>query len=127
MPEASVDPPLPAVRQAVALALAVLAGRLCAVEVVPQVDAELEVHWCTSDGTAVTPRTAVSHIRGSLRSILTVSMANSSTRVVDTRKTIPGLRALQNAAVRAGADLSSVGALTHSAPALGTGLDLVAP
>jgi len=151
------DPPIVAVRDAVARALAedvlpigdltaalvpaatvaragivsrahgVLAGSLCAVEAFRQVDPALEVDWRTADGGALSPGTVVGVVHGSLRSILTaertalnflchlsgvatlasryvavVTAANPGTRVLDTRKTTPGLRALEKAAVRAG-------------------------
>jgi nicotinate-nucleotide pyrophosphorylase (carboxylating) len=152
-----VDPPLDAVRQAVALALeedlgplgdltaalvpvglrartevvarepGVLAGRLCALETFARVDDELAVRWHLPDGSALDKGTVVAEIEGSLRSILTgertalnflchlsgvasltrrfvdaVAAANPATRVLDTRKTTPGLRLLEKAAVRAG-------------------------
>jgi nicotinate-nucleotide pyrophosphorylase (carboxylating) len=167
MASSPVDPPLLAVRQAVALALAedwlplgdltaslvdasrnattavvarapgVVAGRLCALESFCQVDPNLDVDWHAPDGTAVGPGSVVAHVRGPLRSILTaertalnflchlsgvasatrrvvdaVAAVNPSTRVVDTRKTIPGLRALQKAAVRAGGGRNHRGSLS---------------
>jgi nicotinate-nucleotide pyrophosphorylase (carboxylating) len=167
MVEPSVDPPLNAVRQAVALALAedwlplgdvsaslldascraetavvarapgVAAGRLCALEAFHQVDLTVDVDWRIPDGTPVLPGTVVAQVRGSLQSILTaertalnflchlsgvatatrrvveaVAAVNPSTRVVDTRKTMPGLRALQKAAVRAGGGRNHRGSLS---------------
>ncbi len=163
----SVDPPVNAVREAVALALAedllplgdlsaslldascgaetavvaraagVVAGRLCALEAFHQVDPTVDVDWRATDGTDVFPGTVVAQVRGPLRSILTaertalnflchlsgvatatrrvveaVAAANPSTRVVDTRKTVPGLRALQKAAVRAGGGRNHRGSLS---------------
>lgn len=163
----SVDPPIVAVRRAVALALAedvlplgdltaslmdasravetsivarspgVVAGRLCALETFRQVDPAIEVDWRAPDGSHVVPGAVVGHVRGLLPSILTaertalnflchlsgvatatwrvvdaVARANPSTRVVDTRKTIPGLRALQKAAVRAGGGRNHRGSLS---------------
>ena len=105
----------------------VVAGTLCAVEAFAQVDAGLVVDWRVPDGGAIEPGTVVAEVAGSLRSILTaertalnflchlsgiatlvrqyvdvVTAANPATRVLDTRKTTPGLRALEKAAVRAG-------------------------
>ena len=105
----------------------VVAGELCAREAFGQVDAELKVLWHRPDGCSVAPGDAVAEVSGTLRSILTaertalnflgrlsgiatltrryvdaVHAANPSTRVLDTRKTTPGLRALEKAAVRAG-------------------------
>ena len=166
-PSSAVDPPMLAVRQAVALALAedwlplgdltaslidpsrtattsvvarapgVVAGRLCAIETFHQVDPDVEVGWHLPDGTAVGPGSVVARVRGPLRSILSaertalnflchlsgvasatrrvveaVAVANPSTRVLDTRKTIPGLRALQKAAVRAGGGRNHRGSLS---------------
>jgi nicotinate-nucleotide pyrophosphorylase (carboxylating) len=121
----------------VSRASGVVAGRLCVLESFRQVDPEVEVEWHAPDGTAVTPGSVVAHVRGPLRSILTaertalnflchlsgvasatrrvvdaVAAANPSTRVVDTRKTIPGLRALQKAAVRAGGGRNHRGSLS---------------
>ena len=105
----------------------VVAGRLCAVEAFHAVDPTLSVKWHAPDGTRVLPGTVVAEVSGNLRSILTaertalnflchlsgvatltasyveaVSGANAATRVLDTRKTTPGLRSLEKAAVRAG-------------------------
>jgi nicotinate-nucleotide pyrophosphorylase (carboxylating) len=152
-----VHPPITAVRDAVARALAedltpigdltslllppdlaatarfvprhggVLAGRLCAVEAFRQVDPALEVVWEADDGDPVATGRAVGRVTGRLASILTaertalnflghlsgiatltaryvaaLAAAGGSLRVWDTRKTTPGLRALEKAAVRAG-------------------------
>jgi nicotinate-nucleotide pyrophosphorylase (carboxylating) len=105
----------------------VVAGQRCAEEAFAQTDERLEVAWHHGDGSAVTPGTVVAEVRGPLRAILTaertalnflghlsgvatttrayvdaVTSVNPAVRVLDTRKTLPGLRALQKAAVRAG-------------------------
>ena len=105
----------------------VIAGQRCAEEAFAQTDAALEVTWHHGDGSRVSPGTVVAQVAGPLLSILTaertalnflghlsgvatttrayvdaVTRANPAVRVLDTRKTIPGLRALQKAAVRAG-------------------------
>jgi nicotinate-nucleotide pyrophosphorylase (carboxylating) len=105
----------------------VLAGELCAEEAFAQVDPTLEVHWATADGCQLAAGQRVAEVSGTLRSILTaertalnflsrlsgiatltrhfvdaVHAANPATRVLDTRKTTPGLRSLEKAAVRAG-------------------------
>jgi len=105
----------------------VVAGRLCALEAFTQVDASVVVDWHLPDGSPVGPGAVVADVEGPLRSLLgaertalnflchlsgvagltrrfvdAVSAANASTRVLDTRKTTPGLRALEKAAVRAG-------------------------
>jgi len=121
------DPSRAAVTTVVAREPGVLAGRLCVLETFRQVDPAVDVDWQAPDGTAVEAGSVVGEVRGPLASILTaertalnflchlsgvatatrrvvdaVGAANPSTRVVDTRKTLPGLRALQKAAVRAG-------------------------
>jgi nicotinate-nucleotide pyrophosphorylase (carboxylating) len=105
----------------------VIAGELCAKEAFGQLDDGLKVLWHLPDGSSVGPGEPVAEVSGSLRSILTaertalnflgrlsgiatmtrryvdaVRAVNPSTRVLDTRKTTPGLRALEKAAVRAG-------------------------
>lgn len=89
------------------------------------VDVRLQVAWMRTDGDRVAPGDVVGEISGSARSIVTaertalnflgrLSAVASSTarmvdlvdgtgvRIVDTRKTTPGLRALEKAAVRHG-------------------------
>ena len=105
----------------------VIAGQACAVEAFAQVDATTVVEVAAPDGTAVVPGDVVATVRGSMVSILSaertalnflghlsgvatqtrllvdaVAAVSSTTRVLDTRKTTPGLRALEKAAVRAG-------------------------
>jgi nicotinate-nucleotide pyrophosphorylase (carboxylating) len=111
----------------VARADGVLAGRLCALEAFGQVDAAVAVEFLERDGAFVGAGTVVADVAGPMRSVLTaertalnflchlsgiatltrrfvdvVSQANPATRVLDTRKTTPGLRLLEKAAVRAG-------------------------
>jgi nicotinate-nucleotide pyrophosphorylase (carboxylating) len=111
----------------VARAEGVLAGRLCALETFSQIDPTLEVDWRVADGGWLVPGSVVAEVSGPMRSILTaertalnflchlsgvatmtrrfvdaVTAANPATRVLDTRKTTPGLRVLEKAAVRAG-------------------------
>ena len=111
----------------VARAEGVVAGRLCALETFKQVDPSVVVEWRLPDGAALVPGSVVAEVSGPMRSILTaertalnflchlsgvatvarrfvdaVGAANPATRVLDTRKTTPGLRALEKAAVRAG-------------------------
>ena len=91
------------------------------------------------DGAEVVPGDVVAEVSGPLRSILTaertalnflchlsgvasltrsfvtaVRRANPSTRVLDTRKTTPGLRALEKAAVRAGGGHNHRGSLSDA-------------
>jgi len=117
----------------------VVAGRACAVEAFAQVDPAVTVEWLAPDGSAVTPGDVVARIDGPLRSILTaertalnfvghlsgvatltrayvdaVRAANPATRVLDTRKTTPGLRTLEKAAVRAGGGHNHRGNLSEA-------------
>ena len=105
----------------------VVAGRACALETLRRVDPTVAVEWLIPDGGWLVPGSVVAEVSGPLRSILSsertalnflchlsgvatlarrfvdaVVAANPATRVLDTRKTTPGLRALEKAAVRAG-------------------------
>jgi nicotinate-nucleotide pyrophosphorylase (carboxylating) len=102
----------------------VLAGTLAAAEVYRQLDRRITVAWHAHDGDALGPGAELGRIDGPLRSILTgertalnflchlsgiatltrayVQAAGDRVRILDTRKTLPGLRALEKAAVRAG-------------------------
>ena len=117
----------------------VVAGRLCALEAFAQVDPSLVVDWYLPDGSDVVGGTAIATVSGRLRSLLTaertalnflchlsgvatmarryseaVHSANPATRVLDTRKTTPGLRALEKAAVRAGGAWNHRGSLSEA-------------
>ncbi len=117
----------------------VVAGRACAVEAFGQIDPSVTVDWRLPDGSPVGPGDVVATVEGSLRSILTaertalnflghlsgvatltrayvdvVQAANPGTRVLDTRKTTPGLRALEKAAVRAGGGHNHRGSLSEA-------------
>jgi nicotinate-nucleotide pyrophosphorylase (carboxylating) len=117
----------------------VVAGRACALETLAQVDPALRADWRIADGDAVGPGDVVATVEGPLRSILTaertalnflghlsgvatltsrfvaaVGRANPATRVIDTRKTTPGLRALEKAAVRAGGGRNHRGSLSEA-------------
>ncbi len=102
----------------------VLAGRAAASEVFRQVDPTVDLDWHDDDGTRLEPGRVVAGIAGNLRSILAaertalnllqhasgvatltrayVDASDGRAKVRDTRKTLPGLRALEKAAVRAG-------------------------
>lgn len=102
----------------------VLAGTASAHEVFAQLDSRVEVEWLEGDGAVLHTGTVVARVHGPLRSILAaersalnllghlsgvatltaryVELAAGRTRIRDTRKTLPGLRALEKAAVRAG-------------------------
>lgn len=103
-----------------------LAGRACAVEVFRQVDPMVTVQWEAADGDPVSsgqelavvtgPRASVftaertalnflSHLSGIATEVARYAAAAAAAgraRVRDTRKTTPGLRALEKAAVRVG-------------------------
>jgi nicotinate-nucleotide pyrophosphorylase (carboxylating) len=120
---------VPAERRAtariVAKAPGVIAGTEVAVEVFRRCDPSLELHVDAPDGTAVEPGDVVMRIEGSARAILTgertalnllqqlsgvatvtrryvQAVEGTGARVIDTRKTTPGLRVLEKAAVVAG-------------------------
>jgi nicotinate-nucleotide pyrophosphorylase (carboxylating) len=104
---------------------AVLAGRPYVDEVFRQVDPRVRVEWHASDGDAVVPDQVLYRLSGPARSLLTgertalnfaQSLSGTATatrryadaiaslpcRILDTRKTIPGLRNAQKYAVRCG-------------------------
>jgi nicotinate-nucleotide pyrophosphorylase (carboxylating) len=134
---ALLPPDLEAVARFVPRADGVLAGRLCADEAIRQVDAALETTWSADDGDRVTVGVAVGQVAGRLATILTaertalnflghlsgvasltarfvdaVADAGGDLRVWDTRKTTPGLRTLEKAAVRAGGGANHRGNLS---------------
>lgn len=108
----------------VARRFGVLAGVAAANEVFRQVDPHLSVRWQATDGAAIEADQTLATISGNLRSLLGaersalnllqhasgiatltreyVQAAAGRTRIRDTRKTLPGLRAVEKAAVRAG-------------------------
>jgi nicotinate-nucleotide pyrophosphorylase (carboxylating) len=108
----------------VARADGVLAGTALATETFRQLDEFIAVEWYVHDGEQVASGTSLGRVSGGLRAILTgertalnfmchcsgiatmthryVMAAHGKVRVLDTRKTLPGLRAVQRAAVRAG-------------------------
>lgn len=103
----------------------VLAGSEAFIEVFRQVDPEVRVAFSMADGAEVPPGTIVGTVEGRSRSLLAgertalnllqrlcgvasmarravAAVAGTKARVVDTRKTTPGMRALEKNAVRAG-------------------------
>lgn len=166
MTSGPVDPPIHAVRAAVALALAedltplgdlsaalvdadatthgvfasraagVLAGTACATEAFAQLDERVTVTWSHHDGDRIEPGTTIGTVEGPLRSVLTgertalnflchlsgiatltgrfadAAAGGGPARIWDTRKTTPGLRSLEKAAVRAGGGASHRGNLS---------------
>ena len=115
-------------------AAGVLAGRLAATEAFAQVDPAVNVRWHADDGDEVAPGLAVGEVSGPLASVLTaertalnflshlsgvatltrrfVEATGGRARLRDTRKTTPGLRALEKAAVRAGGGVNHRGSLS---------------
>ena len=104
---------------------AVVAGVETAVEVFHRVDPRLEVHVQTPSGTRALQGATVLEVKGPVRSILSAervalnflqhlsgvatltrryveAVGQRKARILDTRKTLPGLRALEKAAVVAG-------------------------
>jgi nicotinate-nucleotide pyrophosphorylase (carboxylating) len=164
------DPPISAVREAVARALAedlgvlgdltstalipsdavgtghfvarvagVLAGTTVATEVFAQLDPAVTVTWAAADGDALAPGQRLGTVSGPLRSVLTgersalnflghlsgiatltrgyvdaAAAGDGRARIRDTRKTTPGLRALEKAAVRAGGGTNHRGNLSDA-------------
>jgi nicotinate-nucleotide pyrophosphorylase (carboxylating) len=160
----AVQPPIGAVRRAVALALeedltplgditsgllpaevrgraefvvrtpGVIAGLACATEAFAQVDPSVSVEWMVDDGDDVDAKQVIGWVEGPLASILTaertalnflghlsgiatathdlVKKVDGGARIWDTRKTTPGLRALEKAAVRAGGGANHRGNLS---------------
>ena len=102
-----------------------MAGQPWVDEVCQQVDPAIELHWHCSDGDTVEANTLLCDLTGSARSILTAertalnflqllsatatttshyvaAATGTNCRLLDTRKTIPGLRLAQKYAVRCG-------------------------
>lgn len=119
-----VDPHLTATAEFRSRASGVIAGCLCVEETFAALDPRLNVDWLLSDGDRVQPGDLVGIARGPFHSLLTaertalnflshlsgvatgaatwVDLAAGRVIVWDTRKTLPGFRSLQKAAVRAG-------------------------
>jgi nicotinate-nucleotide pyrophosphorylase (carboxylating) len=123
-----------AVADVVARADGVIAGTACATEAFAQLDDHVIVDWLVDDGALVGAGTKLGSVAGPLRSVLTgertalnflchlsgvatathrfVVAAGDRVRILDTRKTLPGLRALEKAAVRAGGGVNHRGSLS---------------
>ena len=111
----------------------VVAGTACASEAFAQLDPTVAVSWSVADGDAIVAGTTIGTVQGPLAPILTgertalnflchlsgiatltrafveAAAQGGTATVWDTRKTTPGLRTLEKAAVRAG------GAVNHRA------------
>jgi len=104
---------------------AVLCGTAWFTEVFRQLDSEAVVHWQREDGAAIRPDQVICILSGRVRSLLTGErtalnflqtlsgtatrtsryvelLVGTSTRILDTRKTLPGLRTAQKYAVACG-------------------------
>jgi nicotinate-nucleotide pyrophosphorylase (carboxylating) len=114
-----------AVARVIAREAATLCGRAWFDETFRQLDARVAVTWHAADGDAIAADTIVCELRGPARSIVTGErtalnflqtlsgtatatrgladiVAGTRTRILDTRKTLPGLRLAQKYAVRCG-------------------------
>ena len=123
--EAAIPADARATARVVSRSSGVLAGGLALELAFLQAEASIEVDRHVDDGAALEPGALVATVRGSARSILlgerlalnlaqrlsgvatltrryVDAVAGTGARIVDTRKTTPGLRTLEKAAVRAG-------------------------
>lgn len=113
-----------------------VAGTMCASEAFAQLDETVEVVWHVADGDDLEPGTVLGIVEGHLAPILSAERTalnflchlsgiasmtarfaraaaqGGSARIWDTRKTTPGLRSLEKAAVRAGGGASHRGNLS---------------
>ncbi|MGH9011055.1 MAG: carboxylating nicotinate-nucleotide diphosphorylase, partial [Acidimicrobiia bacterium] len=114
----------------------VLAGTATAGEVFAQLDPAVTVIWAAADGDRLSAGQRLGTVSGPLRSVLTgersalnflghlsgiatltrtyADAAGERCRIRDTRKTTPGLRALEKAAVRAGGGANHRGNLSDA-------------
>jgi nicotinate-nucleotide pyrophosphorylase (carboxylating) len=114
----------------------VLAGTACATEVFAQLDPAVTVSWAATDGDRVGAGEVAGTVEGPMAAVLTgertalnllchlsgvatltrrfadAAARGGSARIWDTRKTTPGLRALEKAAVRAGGAVNHRGNLS---------------
>ena len=135
-PPRSSPPTRRATVDVVARADGVIAGTACATEVFAQLDPSVAVRWLVDDGDAVGPAPRSARSSGPLRvgahrrahrAQLPVPPVGrrdarpagssrppaTAARIWDTRKTLPGLRALEKAAVRAGGGVNHRGSLSE--------------
>jgi nicotinate-nucleotide pyrophosphorylase (carboxylating) len=115
----------------------VVAGTACATEAFAQLDHAVELQWAVADGDRVAAGQVIGTVTGPVASILTgertalnflchlsgvatltrrfvdAAARGGGARVWDTRKTTPGLRTLQKAAVRAGGAVNHRGNLSE--------------
>lgn len=131
---ALLPPGVQAAAQIASRSSGVLAGTACAQEAFALTDASTEVTWHSTDGDALEPGQVIAEVSGSLASICVAErvalnfvghLSGIATRtrdfveaaggvaVFDTRKTTPGLRNLEKAAVRAGGGKSHRASLSE--------------
>ncbi len=116
----------------------ILAGSACATEVFAQVSEVVKVFWLRADGDSLSPGDVVATVSGPLAPVLTAertalnflsrlsgvatttarwvetaAAVDRNVRIWDTRKTTPGLRVLERAAVRAGGGWNHRNNLSH--------------
>jgi nicotinate-nucleotide pyrophosphorylase (carboxylating) len=133
------DPSLVVTADVVARAPGVLAGEACAIEAFRVIDDAVTVQFHRHDGDRLAVGEAAATVSGAMRSVVAaertalnflghlsgvatatralvdaVHAANPATAVLDTRKTTPGLRALEKAAVRAGGGTNHRSSLSES-------------
>jgi nicotinate-nucleotide pyrophosphorylase (carboxylating) len=117
----------------------VLAGRACVTETFRQLSPAVVLNWYLGDGAALAAGEMVMEVTGPLRPILTAERTalnflshlsgvatvtaryvaaaharNPAVQVLDTRKTTPGLRALEKAAVQAGGGVNHRASLSEA-------------
>jgi len=116
----------------------VMAGHLCAHEAFHAVEPAVTITWWKTDGDHLEPDTVLADVHGPLAGVLTAERTalnflchlsgvatltrrfveaahegRPDTRIWDTRKTLPGLRAVEKAAVRAGGGVNHRGSLSE--------------
>ena len=105
--------------------LGIFCGGPWAEEVIQQLDDAIELTWLVKEGSRIKPQEQLASLRGSARNILTAErtllnflqtlsatattsnhysrlVAHTKVQLLDTRKTLPGLRSAQKYAVRVG-------------------------
>ncbi len=131
---ALLDPATTGTATLVARSPGVVAGRLAATHALTSLDDAVDVEWALPDGSTVAAGDVIATVSGPLAAILTAERtalnllchlsgvatltarfvaAAPGARIWDTRKTTPGLRALEKAAVRAGGGANHRGNLSE--------------
>lgn len=122
---ALIDAKTPGVARVIARESAILCGTAWFEETFRQIDASVAIEWRYTDGDRMVPDSVVCELRGAAQSIVTGErtglnflqtlsgtatatracvdiVAGTKARILDTRKTLPGLRLAQKYAVRCG-------------------------